>query len=86
MSYDVSWLTSAEQELARLWISASDRAGLNSAAAEIDSSLARDPLSFGESRGGMTRIAIVRPLAVLFDVDAVNRAVMVWDLWRWPVS
>ncbi len=86
MSYEVFWLASAEQELARLWVSASDRADISAAADEIDASLARDPLSFGESRGGMTRIAFDHPLAVLFDVDAVNRAVIVWDLWRWPTS
>lgn len=86
MSYNVFWLASAEQELAHLWVSASDRADISAAADKIDATPARAPLSFGESRGGVTRIAFCPPLAVLFDVDIANRAVMVWDLWQWPAS
>jgi hypothetical protein len=84
MKFTVVWLAGAEQELANLWNNAADRSQITAAADKIDAALARDPASFGESRGGNTRIALVAPLAVLFDVDELNRRVVVWDLWRWP--
>jgi plasmid stabilization system protein ParE len=84
MKFTVVWSASAERELASLWLSAADRAQVAAAADEIDASLAREPLSFGESRGANTRIAIAAPLTVVFDVDEPNRLVRVWDLWRRP--
>ena len=83
MKFTVIWLAGAEQELASLWTAGADRNQITAAADQIDAALAHDPTSFGESRGGDTRIAIVAPLAVLFDVDEPNRLVTVWDLWRW---
>ncbi|HVA51034.1 MAG TPA: hypothetical protein VNH11_32135 [Pirellulales bacterium] len=82
MKFTVVWRPGAEQELARLWNGAADRADVAAAADTIDAALAREPLSFGESRGGATRIALVAPLAALYDVDEPDRLVTVWDLWR----
>ena len=84
MTYTVEWLPSAEEELADLWNNAADRKDVTAAADAIDADLSSDPLSLGESRAGRTRIVFHRPLAVLFDVDAAARKVIVWDLWRWP--
>jgi hypothetical protein len=84
MSYTVERTPSAEQELARLWTPAADRADVAAAADTLDLFLQRDPLAAGESRGGDTRIAFQPPLAILFDVDGPNRRVTVWDVWRWP--
>jgi hypothetical protein len=83
MSYAVHWLEKAERALTKVWSDAPDRRRIAAAADQIDSALARDPLSLGESRSDATRIAIVAPLAVLFDVDANRRIVTVWSLWRW---
>jgi hypothetical protein len=83
MNYRVRWLTSVEQDLAQIWIEAQDRNRITAAADQIDQVVGRDPLSFGESHGGQTRIGIMAPLAILFDVDAVNRRVTIWDIWRW---
>lgn len=82
MKFTVVWLSSAEQELARLWLGAVDRHNVAAAADQIDATLAYEPRSFGESRGGSTRIAIIAPLAVFYDVDESNRLVTIWDLWR----
>lgn len=82
--FAVEWLPSAEQTLASLWNTAHDRAALSASADTIDAELARDPLSLGEARGGKTRIVLMAPLAVLFDVDVQARHVRVWDVWRWP--
>lgn len=82
MNFTAEWLPSAEQELADLWVNATDRADVAAAADAIDAALARDPLSLGESRGGITRIAVVSPLGVLFDVQVSQRNVIVWDVWH----
>lgn len=83
MKFTVLWTASTEQELARLWTDAIDRSLIADSADEIDEALKRDPLSFGESRGGVTRIAHVAPLGVLFDVFEPDQRVMVWNVWRW---
>jgi hypothetical protein len=84
MNYTVEWLPSMLSDLADLWNHAPDRAALTAAANEIDTRLARDPLSQGESREGATRILFVEPLAVLYEVDPTRRHVRVFDVWRWP--
>ncbi len=78
------WLPSVEQDLADLWNNAPDRSDVADAADALDAELQRDPLGFGESRAGITRVAFQPPLAILFDVDAANQHVTVWDVWRWP--
>jgi len=80
----VEWLPSVEQDLAGLWTTAPDRAAVTAAANAIDAALKRDPLAFGEARGGNTRIGFVASLAVLYDVDTDANSVTVWDVWRWP--
>ncbi|OYV84609.1 MAG: hypothetical protein B7Z73_15120 [Planctomycetia bacterium 21-64-5] len=83
MKFTVAWRPGAEQELARLWTGATDHVDIAAAADTIDAALAREPLAFGESRRGATRLALVAPLAAPYDVDEPNRLVTVWDLWRW---
>jgi hypothetical protein len=82
MKWTVTWLPSAERTLTDLWVNAPDRNAVAAAANRIDQDLERDPLSAGESRQGDTRIHIVEPLAVLFDVDPAQRTVTVWSVWR----
>jgi len=82
--YTVIWAPSAEQDLAEIWNNASDRAEVSAAANEIDAALALNPLNFGEARRGLTRVAFVKPLAVLFDVHEDQDRARVWDIWRWP--
>jgi hypothetical protein len=86
MTYAVGWRKSAENDLAQIWSDAPDRGRITASADRIEDMIAHDPLSFGESRGDHTRIGFVAPLAVLFDVDTVNRRVTVWDIWRWRES
>ena len=83
--YTVNWRPSAEQDLANLWNSASDRSAIASAADAIDDALARNPLAVGESRKENTRIGFETPLVVIFDVDESARVVNVWEVWRWPI-
>ncbi len=82
MNYHVTWRPSAEQQLAQLWINATDRNAITDAANTIAADLARDPLGVGESRSGATRFYFVSPLAVYYPVDSPNRQVHVWAVWR----
>lgn len=82
MNYTVVWQHTAEQKLAELWTQAADRNAITAAANTIDAVLAQDPYSQSESRSGSTRIMIMAPLAVLFDLDEPNRNVSVWAVWQ----
>jgi plasmid stabilization system protein ParE len=78
MRFAVTWTPSAEQDLADLWLNASDRDAVRAAADEIDARLQRNPLHEGQARANPTRILHVPPLAVLFDVSVPDRLVNVW--------
>jgi plasmid stabilization system protein ParE len=84
MKYTVAWLPSALLDLADIWNHAADRAAVTAAANLIDDCLMRDPLGQGEARAGPTRILLVEPLAVFYDVDLPHHQVTVWDVWRYP--
>jgi hypothetical protein len=64
-------------------LNAPDRDQIAEAADTIDAALQRDPLVQGESRDDGSRILIVPPLAVLFDVSGPDRLVSVWSVFRW---
>jgi plasmid stabilization system protein ParE len=75
MSYTVTWKRSAEDRLAEIWISARDRAAVTSAADTLGAALRADPQRHGESRGGTTRLVVVPPLAVFYEVFEADRVV-----------
>ena len=77
MNFAVEWQPEAEDQLAALWASATDRDLVTAAARQIDRILGHDPASAGESRGGAERILFHDPLAVLFRVDEPARRVQV---------
>ena len=78
MKFSVSWGPVAERELAEAWLSASDRVAVVRAASKIDEMLRRKPLSAGESReSSVSRIALVPPLAVSFEVIVDDEKVFV---------
>ena len=68
MKYAVIWLPDAEQELAAIWLAATDRRVVTRTAYTIDSLLRHDPSSQGESREEDRRILIALPLCVVFRV------------------
>jgi hypothetical protein len=82
MKYSVTWLLSAQNDLADLWLAASDRQAVTDAANFIDASLRRDPLVCGESRLGKTRVMFVSPLGVYFDVYELDLRVVVRAVWQ----
>jgi plasmid stabilization system protein ParE len=82
MKYTVVWKPDAEDELARLWNNAPDRAAVAAAADRIDATLLHDPETQGESRSGNIRVLFMPPLAVYFRVSPDDRLVEVAAVWR----
>ena len=75
MNYTVLWKPSLKQRLAEIWLESDDRNAVASAANTIDVLLRIAPFDQGESRSGLTRIFIVHPLAVVYDVFDDDRRV-----------
>jgi hypothetical protein len=82
VNYTVIWKPAAHAELTELWLEASNRSDLTSAANKIDQLLKRDPHSQGESRSGSIRVMFVDPVGVFFDIREQDRIVAVLSVWR----
>jgi hypothetical protein len=83
MKWRVEWVTTAEDELATIWVNALDRDVITEAANLIDQRLARDPYDESESRPNGERIAFEKPLAVRYQVIPEDRLVKVLFVWRY---
>ncbi len=81
MRYTVLWARPAEQELAAIWMRATDRARITSAANGVDIVLSEDAHEQGESREGTLRVVFAPPLGVEFDVVEEDRIVYVLAVW-----
>jgi len=75
MSYTVTWKPSARDALAEIWLRSAERSSVAGAANSIDVLLRFNPAEQGESREGNSRVLIIRPLAVAFDVHEPDRRV-----------
>ncbi|MCE9555668.1 MAG: hypothetical protein K8T91_20150 [Planctomycetes bacterium] len=85
MKYTIRWRTAAEEELAKIWLSAHDRAVITQAAREIDRVLEFEPESVGESRPHGRRVTHVAPLGVTFQIFPAQRIVRVVEIWQFRV-
>jgi len=63
-------------------MTAPDRAGVTSATHQIDQLLAADPLHQGRWLYGTTRVLILPPVAVAFEVIEDDKRVHVLAAWR----
>ncbi len=82
MRYTVTWDESARDELARLWVQASDRKAVERASNEIDHHLRFRPLGVGAEDGEDRRLTVL-PLQVLYNVspdDCCVRVLFVWSI------
>lgn len=78
MNYDVEYEKAAEDDLAAIWIAASDRTAVTNASAELDDAMADDPLTLGEPReSSIRRVAFCPPLGVEFEVIEDDKRVIV---------
>ncbi len=68
MRYTVTWLPSAQQELARLWMQAADKQAVTAASHRIDRLLRSAPLLVGSARGRYRRF-LLAPLEVVYSVS-----------------
>lgn len=83
MKWTVTYYPSAQDELATIWMDATDREAVSVAAREIEHLLCTDPLSVGESRGGKRRLIIEPPLAVDYQADPEDMLVRVVRVLKW---
>jgi hypothetical protein len=81
MTFQVFWKPAAEDDLARIWISAPDQGDVARAADSIDEELRRDPIACSESRAQGTRVLLNKPLGVHFQIDPMDRKVFVLEVW-----
>ena len=82
MKFTTDW-QAVEDDLAAIWVHSADRQAVTDAANEIEGLLRYNPLTVGEAREGNTRILIVQPVAVYYDVIVDDCRVVLWQLWRW---
>ncbi len=82
MNYAVTWHPDALTRLAALWIRSANKEAVTGYVDQIDRSLGREPLDYGESRNEGTRVAFFRPLCVRYHVDESRRAVTVVSI-KW---
>ena len=68
MRYTVTWIPSARNELADIWVNATDKKAVETAANRIDKLLGRDAHTQGEEFGAV-RILEEWPLVVTFRVS-----------------
>lgn len=84
MNYTVDWSDSALDELAAIWMQATDRAAVTAAEATIHRSLATDPTGNGHFvREGLWRL-MVHPLLVHYEIDSGNRFVWITQVDAQP--
>ena len=82
MRYTVLWSPDAENDLAAIWLDASDRSAVTAAGNQIDALLRQDAHLQGESRYGRLRILFIPPLAIDFEVIHDDRIARVLTVWR----
>ena len=85
MRFTVVWTASTQDDLAALWLSATNRSVLQRAADDIDRRLGTDAHRQGRPFFE-DRILVVPPLAVAFSVSLPDRLVTVWQVWSREVA
>jgi hypothetical protein len=78
--YTVTATPKAENDLARLWLSASNRGAVAQAADTMDRLLRDDASQKGYDAGQGVRQLIVSPLLAEFSVDEEDRRVTIWSI------
>ena len=86
MKFLVNWKPAAQDELAAAWVAADSagRRAIRVASHAIDTRLANDPQTAGESRPRKRRIIFALPLAVIFQVHEADRRVDVLTVQLLP--
>jgi hypothetical protein len=78
MNYHVEWTPLAEQQLAAVWVAATDRGVVTAAANWLDDELARGPLSLGDPvDSSVHRVASFDVLGIEFEIVEDDKRVIV---------
>jgi hypothetical protein len=72
-AYTVVWIPRAEDQLAQIWLDATNRRAVNDAVIAIDALLSRDAPQRGDAEHEGFRRLRVPPLTVLFDAREADR-------------
>jgi hypothetical protein len=80
--FTVVWIQSALDELAELWLTATDRDEITAAANAIDDYLAQDPASKGIELSEGLRVLLAPPLKIIFATHDADRIVDVLRVKR----
>jgi hypothetical protein len=86
MSFRVRWTKTARNQLAEVWLSHPDRAGVTNAAHRIDTLLANDPENEGEDRPNNRRVLFLAPLIALYHVNTARNVVTVVGVGQYGTS
>jgi hypothetical protein len=78
--YTVVAVPSVEDDLARIWMSSTNRQAVSHASNAIDRLLREDPQQQGEEAGEGLRQLIVPPLVAKFSVSENDRTVTIWSI------
>ena len=81
MSYEVTWVPSAQDALLQIIISRPARGAVVNALDRLGATLEQEGPAAGESREGKHRVLFEIPLAVEFSVDEPDRAVTITEVW-----
>ena len=77
MTFRVRWSRETKQQLAGIWLVASDRNAVTRASNSIDKALAKDPHTAGQPLAeGLWKIEIM-PLVAYFEIDEPNKTIHV---------
>lgn len=83
MTYEVVWMTTADQQLIQICVGTfeAELKAVSEAVDEIEFVLGRQPRDVGESRTGSVRQAFVRPLGFKFEIVEDDRRVYILAIW-----
>jgi len=82
-SWLLKWKPKAVRELTALWNQSSEKAAVTKAVHQLEQALSRNPMTFGESRVGLQRMAFEKPLCINFEVIPDDHKVIVISVREW---
>jgi hypothetical protein len=85
MRFTLTYLPSARDELAQLWLAARDRNAVTASSDSIELSLRHDPDRKGDEVQASLRSIVVPPLVYYYVVSPEDRLATVWSV-RWAKS
>ncbi len=85
--YTLIWLEAADEQLASAYLAARERgeaARVTQLVARLEQQLRTAPSQIGESRGARSRVVLILPLAIHFEVNDDVRVVVVTEVRYTP--